>query len=256
MKNKHKDPWYLNPFIDFILLLLIVITTPAIVNKGLDSWNFHSAPNLDNSNWLGFWGSYIGSSLGVLATLVAFSFTYYQNNKQNKELKEQNEQIQEQNKLIMQQNIDARELAKKQMRLQALPFINAKDVPNYNDKLYHDPVRTFNNDGHLCPNLYLICPVIRGNIRLTNIGVGPAIGVTIPDVDLMHFSVSESKDVLLEIPSEPGYLELPIKYSDREERQYTQTLKLAKKADFLVSDGITPPVLVEDQQSSVPSNPF
>ena len=79
-----------------ILLLAVLLIIPAAVNCFFLYSNFLTAENLSNKEWLGFWGSYLGSAFALVATLVIFLMTYWQNEKVNKDTKFQ---IKEQNRL-------------------------------------------------------------------------------------------------------------------------------------------------------------
>ncbi|KAF5062178.1 hypothetical protein DSECCO2_307550 [anaerobic digester metagenome] len=240
MGDKHKDPWYLNPFIDFLMLLLLVITAPVVINKGLESWNLTSAPSLDNTSWLGFWGSYAGSALGVLATLVAFSFTYYQNNKQNRQIQEQNNQIQK-------QNVETKELMKQQMRLQSLPFINI-NITGWLSVAGSSGKHTImlNNDGEY----YLSDPrnFSQLDCDIVNIGSGPAIDIRMSSFYIGHLvpdRTDKGRYTLL-VPKSPGFIEkIMLSYLDREGRKYNQTFSLKfKEPDWVCT--IVPPTLIQD----------
>lgn len=238
MKKKNKDSKSRDFFLLILcILILLFFCVPAIINSGLIKWDFKTALGLGNAEWLSFWGSYTGSALGVLATFTAFTLTYLQSDKQNKAIQEQNQKIQE-------QNVNTQNMMIEQRRLQSLPFINAQETSRKTQKI-DDSFLSFDNNGYYYnPRLYM-WTTISGSISLTNIGVGPAIDVTISNKSVGHFSVSERKEFTFEIPAEPGYLELSIKYRDREGRLYTQVLKLTQKDDVLVLCGITPPI--EDQ---------
>jgi len=240
MEDKHKGPWYLNPFVDFLFLLLIVIATPIIVNNGLETWALHSAPSLNNANWLGFWGSYAGSALGVLATLVAFSFTYYQNNKQSKDIKAQNKIIQEQNQAIQEQNRLAEEREWEQARLQALPFINlslARDASSIDLKFYLD------FDGWAITSNPDCIPIA---FIFENIGAGPAVEVSVSSADLGHFSPGGSKRISIGLPvsDKVDILRFKIKFFDREDRAYVEHVILHNNGSGYKISKVTPPKLL------------
>lgn len=235
-ENKHDFFWAFT-----ILFILIFICVPWIVNSLLDL-NIKTATGVGNAEWLGFWGAYVGSALGVFVTFLAFTLTYRQNARQNEDIKEQNKSIQEQNKIILEQNADARELAKEQMRLQTLPFINIIEVENK----YPSSIISLDNDGNINAGLQKAAKTAAGLFCLVNIGVAPAIDVKISSKALGHFSVSQEKIVSLVIPELPGYIEtVAIFYTDREERKYKQTLKLIARGKNLSAVELAPPRQIE-----------
>ena len=71
----------------------VVAAIPIIIYRVLTLQDYSIGETVTNSDWLNFWGGYVGSIVAVLASLVAFLFTYIQNEKQHKltreELKEQ-----------------------------------------------------------------------------------------------------------------------------------------------------------------------
>jgi len=77
------------------VLAIIVLLTPALINVLFLNTLviIPTAEGLGNREWLSFWASYMGGILGIVATLIAFSFTARQNSLQHKqmqtELKEQ-----------------------------------------------------------------------------------------------------------------------------------------------------------------------
>lgn len=85
-----------------LLLLIFIVLIPWSINEFMKSGNISTGEGLASRDWLSFWGGYIGSAFGVIATIFAFLFTYIQNEKQHR---------------ITQNQLD------EQIRLQVLPFL-------------------------------------------------------------------------------------------------------------------------------------
>lgn len=85
-----------------LLLLIFIVLIPWSINEFMKSGNISTGEGLASRDWLSFWGGYIGSAFGVIATIFAFLFTYIQNEKQHK---------------MTQDQLD------EQIRLQVLPFL-------------------------------------------------------------------------------------------------------------------------------------
>lgn len=98
-----------------LLLILFIVLIPWSINEFFKSGSIRTAIGLSSSDWLVFWGGYIGSTFGVIATIFAFLFTYIQNEKQHR---------------MTQNQLD------EQIRLQVLPFFTlsfeAVDILNLN----------------------------------------------------------------------------------------------------------------------------
>lgn len=208
-----------------VVLILGLIFMPIIINNLLINSSMKTAEGLGNPDWLNFWAAYVGGALGVITTFIAFTFTYKQNEKQNKDIQEQNKDIQEQNKIIQEQNIAAQDLAKEQMRLQALPFITVYreptiDYPNNKQINFDFNGNTVNSE---------VLPVRLFAFR--NIGVGPAINVSIRSENLGHFSVGEYKGIFMGLPlsDQVNIIYTEIIFYDRENRKYKQEITFVSK---------------------------
>lgn len=66
-----------------LIILGLLILVPFLINGLMKSCRFSTAVGLENSHWLTFWGSYIGSAFGILTTMLVFLFTFLQNQKQH-----------------------------------------------------------------------------------------------------------------------------------------------------------------------------
>jgi hypothetical protein len=189
-------------------------------------------------DFMGTWGEYVGAFLGVLATLIAFYWTYTQNLEQNAEIQEQNAIAIKQNELIQKQNDDAAKRAEEQMRLQALPFLNTceKSPGAMQGKSIY-----FDNDGIVHRTFGLTDTV---GIKLQNIGVAPAISVHIQSEYLGHISAGATNAVVALLPMGCPYIELYLTYQDREGRDYSQKVVISRDNDDLIVKEITLPVLV------------
>lgn len=63
------------------IVMLCATFTPKIVNFLFMEKVFPSANDLQNPEWLGFWGSYLGGLLGSVAALIALVLTIWQQDK-------------------------------------------------------------------------------------------------------------------------------------------------------------------------------
>ncbi len=72
-----------------LYLLVLLICTAGILNILMGLLHLSTASGLGNKEWLGFWGSYLGSGLGAITTLIAFLATYRQNATQHRQAQEQ-----------------------------------------------------------------------------------------------------------------------------------------------------------------------
>ena len=77
---------------------------PLILNYLFCHASFQTAEGLTNSDWLGFWGGYIGNFLGILVTFQVFHFTYKQNERQNRQNRELSERQYQQNQEYMRED--------------------------------------------------------------------------------------------------------------------------------------------------------
>lgn len=229
------------------ILLILVVASPIITNCLLSNFDFKTAVGLGNDDWLNFWGTYIGSSLGVLATFIAFAFTYLQNSKQNKEIEEQNHAIQEQNKIIQAQNENSQKFAEEQTRLQALPFINMNKVTSHERCTEHQQF-TLGFEGQMTRPKENV--ILGGAVpfEFINIGVGPAVNVKLSGESIGHFAPGESRTVEFQLPSvlhDFGHTTaFNITYSDRADREYSQEVIIViKKSTQCSISAITPPKL-------------
>lgn len=105
----------------FFFLTAFFIFLPLLINLWMVKWHIATGPGLGNAEWLGFWGSYIGSILGVMATFLAFLTTYLQNKKQHHQTRELAHQQAEQNKRQHQQT---QQMMTEQIRLSVLPLLD------------------------------------------------------------------------------------------------------------------------------------
>lgn len=92
---------------------ICIIGIPILVNLLL-FLDFPSTPSdLGNKEWLSFWASFIGGSIGGVATLVAIYYTLLQNNKNHLELMGKQD---DNNQLILEQQNELK-------RVDVIPFI-------------------------------------------------------------------------------------------------------------------------------------
>ncbi|NCB52212.1 MAG: hypothetical protein EOM54_10065 [Clostridia bacterium] len=214
-----------------IILFLIFLLLPKVINFCFMRWNVNTAQGLGNSEWLNFWGVYIGSIIGVIATLLAFWLSYNLNRKQYLDVQRQNDIIQTQNTLIQEQNRISRNLTNKQMRLQSLPFINVYRETNENLPVLSD-IR-FDNEGHIVPEFDSAITAIRFlGILIENIGSGPVIDLKVSEhLSLGHFSVNEKKHYRFHYLADSN-VQIKIEYYDREGRTYQQTITISNTPCF------------------------
>ena len=88
----------------WILIFFLFFLIPCIINSFFMKWHLPTAGGLGNAEWLGFWGSYIGSFLGILVTLGSFYWTYRQNEEQNRQNRELSERQYHQNQEAMRED--------------------------------------------------------------------------------------------------------------------------------------------------------
>lgn len=236
--SKSKDMfWFF-----MILFAIIFICIPWGINSLLMISKFNTADGVGNADWLNFGGTYVGSGLGVIVTFLAFMYTFRQNAYQNKDIEEQNKIMLEQNRMIQEQNIDAQALAKEQMRLQSLPFINAFN---------HDPRNLFvANDFIFDTNGTSVNHEVGNHTTLHftfgNIGVGPAINVSISSANLGHFATNTEKCFSFNLPIVDGVdiLSFEISFYDREDRKYKQTMVLKRSMNTYKISTLAAPELI------------
>ncbi|MBE6906139.1 MAG: hypothetical protein E7476_07720 [Ruminococcaceae bacterium] len=97
-------------FLMTLLMFFFLVAIPLSINNSMMSWTIPTADNLDNSDWLGFWGGYIGSAFTIIITFIVFLATYIQNGKQHRATREE---------------------MREQARLQIMPFLNVEQVYDY-----------------------------------------------------------------------------------------------------------------------------
>lgn len=92
IKKNNKSPF----FIFIVLGSVCVLLIPVVINLLFIFLKIPTASELNNSSWLSFWGTYIGSLTGGVTTLIALYFTinYYKKQEDNHrfELLEQQKQ--------------------------------------------------------------------------------------------------------------------------------------------------------------------
>lgn len=93
-----------------IIMFVFLVAIPCAINNTMMYHTIPTAENLNNSDWLGFWGSYIGSVITIIATFLYFLATYVQNEKQHRATREE---------------------MREQARLQIMPFLNVEQVFDY-----------------------------------------------------------------------------------------------------------------------------
>lgn len=71
------------------VMCLFLVAIPLVINNFMVNGHIPTANDLGNAEWLSFWGGYLGSAFGVIASLFAFMFTYIQNEKQHKQTREE-----------------------------------------------------------------------------------------------------------------------------------------------------------------------
>lgn len=113
MKKDNKLPVSIKIIFVFVLLTIII---PIIINQLLFLPYPATPSDIGNKDWLTFWGSFIGGSIGGIATLFAVYYTLRQNLEHN------------------QNNLDVQ---MKQSRLGIIPYI---DVRLFIDKPMGNPV--------------------------------------------------------------------------------------------------------------------
>ena len=115
----------------WILIFFLFFLIPCIINSFFMKWHLPTAGGLGNAEWLGFWGSYIGSFLGILVTLGSFYWTYRQNEKFHRQNRQS---IEEERRLsvlpIIQFDIKV---------LEKLPFNIDVDCFSFGDELRYYP---------------------------------------------------------------------------------------------------------------------
>lgn len=214
-----KKKWYDKPPIPAMLLFLLLLIFPFTIRGCL-------LDGTQNAEWVGFWGAYGGSALAALTTLIAFSFTYTENQEQNCEIKEQNVEMQKQ--LI------------EQMRLQVLPFINMTHVQCAKET--YQPVIKINGDGSGCTDREKNISESELIYLLENIGSGPATSVVIAGYSLGHIPVKTPRELILSVPGTLTHIEhIVVSYQDCQSRCYTQEITLELDQNKV---SISPPVLV------------
>lgn len=180
------------PFLGFALLLFVV---PYVINsifKGcLSDIPFINEllttnPNLENSHWLGFWGSYLGALIGAIPAYLALQ--------QSKKLaKEQHEQVQKQLLQSRHQSNSARWEMLESRRCSLLPVVDLTLLPlakwpspdDTHNFVTFIMDTTGNKKSHpipsKAPKIYSDAPTAVCSFTVTNIGVGPALNTKIFD---------------------------------------------------------------------------
>ncbi len=83
MRNLKKKINRIN--ISILIYITLIILIPFILNSFFLKLNIVSADGLNNSQWLSFWGSYLGAVISGTATLIAVLVTISFYEKQDKE---------------------------------------------------------------------------------------------------------------------------------------------------------------------------
>lgn len=86
----------------WIGFVTLAIMLPFAVNFALQYWPINSAPGIDISSWLSFWGSYLGGLLGSFAALLAIF-------ESRRQMKQQQEENNKNRRLSLQPLLDIRD---------------------------------------------------------------------------------------------------------------------------------------------------
>lgn len=209
-------------FFKFFMVIsaLLFFVLPWLLNSlFLLPATIKTAEGLGNAEWLGFWGAYISGALGVMTTILAFMFTYRQNEKQNRETQLQNSVIQEQN-LASQRMID------EQMRMQILPVLSVKvnnEGIQQQDCYLSDTGALTYEDNSMN---YLIATEIE------NVGFGPALDVNITssvpspmNIDVGYLERGEVIRINIHFFNTPMFVSvLDVSFYDAYNRNYSQPI--------------------------------
>jgi hypothetical protein len=118
---------YINKKVIVIFILFLIIF-PILINFMLFADIPKTPSDLGNSDWLTFWGSFIGGCFGGIATLIAVNSTLKQNLNNHEKITNQTSQNHE----------DILKNLEDKSRLEVLPFINIKPVSDEHRKENHD----------------------------------------------------------------------------------------------------------------------
>lgn len=191
----------------FFVCMLIYFICPLALNLLFLFPLIPTGDQLGNPEWLAFWGSYLGSGLGIFATYISFRMTYDQTEQQYKNAEKEREE---------------------ERRLQILPYINVvqKGAPKKDSPDLIDIWISGSSELQRMPCY----------IDIQNIGLGNAVNVEIQygtfelkPKNLPNLPVGEVFSIKLSsvlVSKEEFETQIVFHFSDLQSKRYTQSVKI------------------------------